>query len=968
MESYSMKHIYLLLFTLAFGTFGFAQNITTQNFTNQMLPAGWSQNNVTFPSGYALFTEVPTPTVPAYLTSPSFSVSSYGSIVVDFQAAKVANGQEVFFAVEYSIDGGPFQLGTTVSPANNLGFVQYSLTIDNPGTTIRVRFSKSSGRKDAGLRNLVITGNCTPTTQATNLSATNFNTPSVGNATLNWTRGSGQNVLVVMRQGSLINANPVSGNPYTANPAFGSGQQIGTGNFVVYNGPSNTPTVSVSNLLEATTYFVAIYEYNSPGLCYKSPALSGSFATPNCNAQSSNFSLEYINRVQLNSIDNTSTGSTYTYYSALSTDLGRGTNYPITITPFWTITPTNVGYGVWIDFNQNNLFEASERVLTQAPTTDASITGNFTIPVNATLGTTRMRVILRNNVAPGPDGCSSFTRGEVEDYNVNIIPPITYSYNNGWTPFDPNGRSTTSNDMFIINGPAVISSTISANSVTVSSTASLTVNAGNTFTVLNNVNMDSNSVNYSSLLVNGTLNSMVNYTRHVNGHTGVGVGAGANDLISAPVSGQTFGVFAGLNTNIRSNPNPGMGTQKLFGPFSKTTGTYLLWDSNAQSGEVLTAGVGYRAASTDNGGFTFSGTANSGIVTNNIVNTTTPGVPFKEWNLVGNPYPTYINAYDFLNYVVDSGTGVKNIDLLAFTGGAIYGYDGDSSDGYTIWNLATPQTNNIAPGQGFLIPADPDQVAAYDLTFAPSMRVIGNTDDFIPGRMANPNNLHLKLRANIGTDNYHTDFYFNDNSSSGLDRGYDAVVFGSIAAAKSIYSHLVDNNNGSDFAIQSLATEALGSDIIVPLGIKATQGQQVTVSIAESDLPSNFEVILEDNVTGTFTQLNDSDYIFTPGANMNTTGRFFLRFADQTLSTSDSVIRGLQIYSTSAPRALFVKGQLADMTSITIYDLQGRVVLTSQLEASSNSNQVDVSNLSSGVYVVKLNNETQQKTQKIILK
>src|SRR5690606_39067007 len=97
-----------------------------------------------------------------------------------------------------------------------------------------------------------------PSTQASNYSTTNIN-PTTGTASLNWTRGDGDNVLVVMRAGAAVNADPVNAATYTANSAFGSGQQLGTGNFVVYNGPATS--VNVSALLENTTYHVAVYEY-----------------------------------------------------------------------------------------------------------------------------------------------------------------------------------------------------------------------------------------------------------------------------------------------------------------------------------------------------------------------------------------------------------------------------------------------------------------------------------------------------------------------------------------------------------------------------------------------------------------------------------------------------------------------------------------------------------------------------------
>lgn len=51
-----------------------------------------------------------------------------------------------------------------------------------------------------------------------------------------------------------------------------------------------------------------------------------------------------------------------------------------------------------------------------------------------------------------------------------------------------------------------------------------------------------------------------------------------------------------------------------------------------------------------------------------------------------------------------------------------------------------------------------------------------------------------------------------------------------------------------------------------------------------------------------------------------------------------------------------------------IHDLQGRLVTEVVLKTNNNKQSVDVSNLSTGVYVVRLKNEFQEKTQKVIIK
>ena len=46
--------------------------------------------------------------------------------------------------------------------------------------------------------------------------------------------------------------------------------------------------------------------------------------------------------------------------------------------------------------------------------------------------------------------------------------------------------------------------------------------------------------------------------------------------------------------------------------------------------------------------------------------------------------------------------------------------------------------------------------------------------------------------------------YFIDNTTTGFDNGYDGEMFGGVANDFAIYTHLVSNSQGKDYAIQSL--------------------------------------------------------------------------------------------------------------------------------------------------------------------
>lgn len=113
-----------------------------------------------------------------------------------------------------------------------------------------------------------------PTTQASNYSLISASSSSLD---ISWTRGNGDAVLIVAREGSPVNSNPISGNPYVANAAFGTGSEIGTGNFVVYNGIGTNATIT--GLSSGMECYFSFYEFFTADNCYLIPAHEGSSST-----------------------------------------------------------------------------------------------------------------------------------------------------------------------------------------------------------------------------------------------------------------------------------------------------------------------------------------------------------------------------------------------------------------------------------------------------------------------------------------------------------------------------------------------------------------------------------------------------------------------------------------------------------------------------------------------------------------
>jgi len=139
---------------------------------------------------------------------------------------------------------------------------------------------------------------------------------------------------------------------------------------------------------------------------------------------------DMILNVSLGTLTNPSTcgggGSGYNNFTALAApNLNMGVSYPISVTvgDGWS----NESVSVWIDYNGNEIFEASE--FTYIGTGSGNtVTGNIAIPTTTTTGNKRMRVrVAAVGAAAATDdqACDEESEyGETEDYTVNIQPPL----------------------------------------------------------------------------------------------------------------------------------------------------------------------------------------------------------------------------------------------------------------------------------------------------------------------------------------------------------------------------------------------------------------------------------------------------------------------------------------------------------------------------------------------------------------
>ena len=488
-------------------------------------------------------------------------------------------------------------------------------------------------------------------------------------------------------------------------------------------------------------------------------------------------------------------------------------------------------------------------------------------------------------------------------------------------------------------------------SVTVSTTAtvpylsietgsSVTVNSGIGLTVSGDLNV-SGSLNVSSgssLIVNGTSTGNITYNRTL-----------ATDnwyLISSPVVGQDIDTFAaaeGLAVGSSPITNRGLGDYNNSTPGWEyyqvgATGTGNFISGDARAIKLATAGD-----------IAFTGTmpdTNASIA----INSNTNG-----FNLIGNPYTSYLALN--INASAPDDLLEQNSSSLTETTAWLFN---QATGSYDEVNSATPAFY-LAPGQGFFVSSNGNNT----FLFGNAQKSHQNVDSFQKTATTRP---EINLIVNNGTDTRDTDIFYIDGTTTGFDNGYDSSIFGGNFSENklTVYTHEVTNGNGKKLGIQSLPNSDLET-MVIPVGIIAEANKEITFSANVANLPAGLKVFLEDRNTNTFTRLDElnSNYKVTLTEATNGIGRFYLHTKSSALSTETVALENVSIYNADKS-TLRIVGLSQGKSTIKMFNVLGKQVLNATFNSNGVS-EINVSQLSTGVYIVQLENEAGSLNKKIVL-
>jgi hypothetical protein len=392
------------------------------------------------------------------------------------------------------------------------------------------------------------------------------------------------------------------------------------------------------------------------------------------------------------------------------------------------------------------------------------------------------------------------------------------------------------------------------------------------------------------------------------------------------------GIAAGQGSNIAIGSYNNIVNDPTTGPWRYFTGTAAVFEN----------GKGYAMKKLSKGLFIFNG--NVATFPKNM--TITQGAA-THWNLIGNPATSNLDVEAFL---------IANTTPLKDTHEAVYVWNADTNS----YNALT--TGYIQPGQAFFVNSS---ATSTSVTVTDAM--LSHQENVLFYKSTQSATPSIKLFLSDGTISKETEINYLEGKTTGLEPRFDIGLFDGVASDFKIYTHLISQNEGIPFMKQALPNAGF-ENFVVPIGIKANAGKEITFSVNATNLPEGIFVFLEDKLNNTVTRLDEANtsYKITLSETIDTAGRFFLHTkSSSVLSTEDVDLQNISIYKTSNA-TLRIVGLTEGNANITLFSILGKQVLNTNF-LSKSTNEIDLPKLATGVYFVKLKHEKGSIAKKIVL-
>ena len=385
------------------------------------------------------------------------------------------------------------------------------------------------------------------------------------------------------------------------------------------------------------------------------------------------------------------------------------------------------------------------------------------------------------------------------------------------------------------------------------------------------------------------------------------------------------------------------------------------WNS-VNGATVMQPATGYIAMGPTTGSFpqtqsvVFDGLVNTGVIQTSIEKSTNTEQADLDWNLIGNPYPSAIDATAFLDNPLNTpfinGTiylWTHNTAISKNTPGAnLYNYSSNDYASFTsgtggvaaISGGAIPN-GFITSGQSFFIEA----TSSGNVTFNNSMRTTSNNTQFfkkLPSELVEKDRIWLNLFNDKGAFSQLL-IGFIDGATDGIDRSYDGPKFGGNYI--SFYSIIEDKN----FAIQG--KDAIEDEEHIKLGLytNINQGDSLKISINKVEgVIADYNVYLKDSYKNTLHDLTMEDYLFIPEEQGTFDNRFELILSrSKVLSVTETDIENENLILINRNQSIDIStSKKSTITHLRAYDILGKSIFSMNPNKSNSS--INTQNIAKG--------------------
>ncbi|GAA4941267.1 hypothetical protein GCM10023314_12860 [Algibacter agarivorans] len=445
---------------------------------------------------------------------------------------------------------------------------------------------------------------------------------------------------------------------------------------------------------------------------------------------------------------------------------------------------------------------------------------------------------------------------------------------------------------------------------------------------------------------------------------------------------------------------------------------YSLWQHVRSTGSLL-PGQGFTmkgpGTATPDQNYEFLGQPNNGDITLAIA----AGNDY----LIGNPYPSAIDANEFIRDNIRASDGGNAGNTLNVINGALYFWDhfsdnthnlGQYEGGYATYTLmggavaisndvrinTTGISGNKEPeryipvGQGFFVSAifdsdlvgddnDPDitVVNGGTIIFENDQRVfkkegetmgantgsifVKNSSKGNKYTIKQPTDTRKKIRLMFDSpDGYHRQLLVgvDQNASNGFDLAYDGAL--NETNKEDMYWIL-----GTEGKLIIQAVNNFNNDQVLPLGLKISTQGLATIKIDNlENISSNQNIYLHDKSLDVYHDLKQSNYelLLSAGEYLN---RFEVTFSNSVLSTDEIENDNLETYFSNEKKSVIINNPTRkNINSIELYNILGQSVYRCNKNSNENYIEHKTKSLNAGTYIIKLRTDVNTISKKVLIK